>query len=73
MIFANPADKIRIAQYNARIGQPLRFAEIGFWWSHLPVQRLCRTAHSQWLAIGYGMVSLRSCACSLDLVPIIFR
>src|SRR6218665_918557 len=37
-----------------------------FWWSRLPVQRLCRTAHSLWRALGFGMISFRSCASSLD-------
>src|SRR6218665_3567141 len=44
----------------------LRSAERGFWWSRLPIQRLCRTAHSLWRALELGMVSLRSCECSLD-------
>jgi len=48
----------------------LRSAERGFWWSRLPVQRLCRTAHSLWRALRFGMISLRSCTCSLDYVPI---
>src|SRR6218665_2530099 len=38
----------------------------GLWWSRLPVQRPCRTAHSLWRALGFGMISLRSCASSLD-------
>src|SRR6218665_2260855 len=37
-----------------------------FWWSRLPVQRPCRTAHSLWRALWFGMNSLRSCASSLD-------
>ena len=34
----------------------------------LPIQRLCRTAHSLWRAPGFGMVSLRSCICFLGYV-----
>src|SRR6218665_496269 len=30
-----------------------------FWWSRLPVQRLCRTAHSLLRALGFGMIFLR--------------
>src|SRR6218665_2449437 len=37
----------------------LRSAERGFWWSRLPVQRLCRTAHFVWRALGFGMISIR--------------
>src|SRR6218665_2034325 len=43
-----------------------------FWWSRLPAQRLCRTADSLWRVLGFGMISLRSCACSLDYAPIHF-
>jgi len=50
----------------------LRSTERGFWWSHLPVHRLCRTTHSLWRALGFGMISLKSCASSLDYVPIHF-
>ena len=33
---------------------------------------LWSTAHSLWRALGFGMISLRSCACSLDCAPIHF-
>src|SRR6218665_183652 len=52
---------------NARGSRFLRSAERGFWWSRLPVQRPCRTAHSLWRALRFGMISLRSCAsCPLS-------
>src|SRR6218665_2309045 len=44
----------------------LRSAERGVLVVPLPVQRPCRTAHSLWRALGFGMISLRSCASSLD-------
>src|SRR6218665_3059201 len=32
----------------------------------------CRTTHSLWRALGFGVICLRSCACSLDCAPIHF-
>src|SRR6218665_2197396 len=57
----------------ARGSRYLRSAERKFWWSRLPVQRLCRTAHSLGLALRFGIISLRSCVSSLDYVPIHFE
>ena len=54
------------------VADPFALLRGEFWWSRLPVKRLCRTAHSRWRALGFGMISLRSCACSLDYVPIHF-
>src|SRR6218665_1809475 len=48
----------------------LRFAERRSWWSH--IQRIGRTPRSLWWALGFGMISLRSSACSLDYVLIHF-
>src|SRR6218665_1499329 len=48
------------------VADPFALLRGGFWWSRLPVQRPCRTAHSLWRALWFGMNSLRSCASSLD-------
>src|SRR6218665_1058155 len=54
------------------VADPFALLRGVFWWSRLPVQRLSRTAHSLWRALGFGMISLKSCACSLDCAPIHF-
>src|SRR6218665_635127 len=54
------------------VADPFALMKGVFWLSHLTVQRLCRTAHSLWQPLGFGMISLRSCACSLDCAPIHF-
>src|SRR6218665_931309 len=54
------------------VADPFALLRGEFWWSRLPVQRLCRTAHSLWRALGFGMISLRNCASSLDYVRIHF-
>src|SRR6218665_999169 len=50
----------------ARVADPFALLRGEFWWSRLPVQRLCRTVHSLWRALWFGMTSLRSCTSSLD-------
>src|SRR6218665_566318 len=54
------------------VAYPFALLRGEFWWSCLPVQRPCRTTHSLWRALGFGINSLRSCASSLDYVPIHF-
>src|SRR6218665_1172734 len=65
-----PCTRLPNRSLSASVGDP-RYADPfallrgGFWWVPFAVQRSCRTAHSLWRVLGFGMISLRSCASSL--------